>query len=132
VRAAAALLDPHARIRCAISTETATHHLDVLTTARNNLFTIRRGLDGAGQALLEELADLIEARMIATRPGRRRPAWLADLVILVARDGNYAPPVVQLRLLGIPTWMLVPGLSAAASLRSACCAVSYVGPSRLA
>lgn len=132
VHAAAALLDPHARIRCAISTETATHHLDVLTTARNNLFTIRRGLDGAGQALLEELADLIEARMIATRPGRRRPAWLADLVILVARDGIYAPPVVQLRLLGIPTWLLVPGLSAAASLRSACCAVSYVGPSRLA
>jgi hypothetical protein len=128
----ATLLDPNARIRCAISTETATHHLDVLTTARNNLFTIRRGLDGVGQALLEELTDLIQARMIATRPGRKRPTWLADLVILVAQDGIYAPPVIQLRLLGIPTWLLVPGLSAAASLRSACCAVSYVGPGRLA
>jgi hypothetical protein len=132
VHATATLLDPHARIRCAISAETATHHLDVLTTARNNLFTIRHGPEGVRQALLEELTDLIEARMIATRPGRKRPAWLADLVILVAQDGIYAPPVVQLRLLGIPTWLIVPGLSAAASLRSACRVVSYVGPSRLA
>ncbi len=131
VHATATLLDPHARIRCALSTETATHHLDVLTTARNNLFTIRRGLDGADKVLLEELTDLIKARMIATRPVRKRSVWLADLVILVAQDGIYAPPAVQLRLLGIPTWLLVPGLSAAATLRSACCAVSYIGPSRL-
>jgi hypothetical protein len=131
VHAAATLLDPHARIRCAISTETATHHLDVLTSARNNLFTVRHGLDGADEVLLEELTDLVKARMVATRPGRKRSAWLADLVILVAQDGIYAPPVVQLRLLGVPTWLLVPGLSAAATLRSACCAVSYIGPSPL-
>lgn len=132
VHATAMLLDPHARIQCAISTETATHHLDVWTTARNNMFTIRCGLDGAGQALLEELTDLMEARMIATRPGRKRATWLADLVILVAQDEIYAPPVTQLRLLGIPTWLLMPGLSAAGSLRSASCAVSSVGQSRLA
>jgi hypothetical protein len=128
VHATAALLDPHARIRCAVSTETATHHLDVLTKARNNLFTIRRGLDGADGALLEELTDLINARLMATRPRRKRPAQHADLVILVARDGIYAPPVTRLRLLGIPTWLLVPGHSPAASLRSASCAVSCIGP----
>ena len=33
VHATAALLDPHARIRCAVSTETAARHLDVLTAA---------------------------------------------------------------------------------------------------
>ena len=73
VHATARLLDPHARIRCAVSTETATHHLAVLAAARNNLFTIRRGLDGADWALLEELADLIDARMVAARPGRKQP-----------------------------------------------------------
>ena len=127
VHATARALDPHARIRCAVSTETATHHLDVLTTARNNLFTIRRGLDGADGALLEELTDLIVARLMATRPGRKRPAWHADLVILVAGDGIYAPAVMQLRLLGIPTWLLAPGCSPAKSLRSASCAVSCIG-----
>ncbi len=128
VHATATLLDPHARIRCAVSTETATHHLDVLTNARNNLFTIRRGLDGADGALLEELTDLIQAGLMATRPRRKRPIQHADLVILVARDGIYAPPVTRLRLLGIPTWLLVPGRSPAASLRSASCAVSCIGP----
>jgi len=132
VHATATLLDPHARIRCAVSTETATHHLDVLTNARNNLFTIRRGLDGADGALLEELTDLINARLMATRPKRRRPTQHADLVILVAGGGIYAPPVRQLRLLGIPTWLLVPGHYPAASLRSASCAVSCVGPCCLA
>jgi hypothetical protein len=128
VRATATLLDPHARIRCAVSITTATHHLDVLTNARNNLFTIRRGLDGAEGAMLEELTDLINARLAATRPRRKRPTQHADLVILVARDGIYAPPVTRLRLLGIPTWLLVPGHSPAASLRSASCAVSCIGP----
>jgi hypothetical protein len=128
VHATATLLDPRARIRCAISTETATHHLDILTAARNNLFTIRNGLGGANGALLEELTDLIGVRLIATRPERRRPARHADLVILVARDAIYAPPVMQLRLLGIPTWLLAPGPLAAASLRGASCAVSCIGP----
>lgn len=66
----------------------------------------------------------------ASRPVRKRPAWLADLVILVAQDESYAPPVRQLRLLGIPTWLLVPGLSAAAVLRGASCAISSLGASR--
>src|SRR5690348_1327026 len=57
VHATARLLDPHAPIPCAVSTETAICHLAVLAAARNNLFTIRRGLDGADWALLEELAD---------------------------------------------------------------------------
>ncbi len=131
VHATARLLDPHARIRCAVSTETRggpIYHLAVLAAARNNLFTIRRGLDGADWALLEELADLIDVRMVATRPGRKRSAQVADLVILVGQDGIYAPPVRRLRLLGIPTWLLVPGRSAATSLCRASYAVSYIGP----
>ena len=109
VHAAATLLDPHARVRCAVSTETAAHHFDVLAAARNNSFAIRRGLDGADRALIEELTDLIAARTIATQPGRKRPAGFADLVILVGKDKIYAPSVRQLRLLGIPTWLIVPG-----------------------
>jgi hypothetical protein len=131
VRATAALFDPHARIRCAVSTETATRHLDILTGAGNNLFAIRRGLDGADWALLEELADLIDVRTAATRPGRKRPARLADLVILVGKDKIYAPSVRQLRLLGIPTWLIVPGRQPAASLYRAACAVSFIRPCRL-
>ena len=127
VQATAALLDPHARIRCAVSTETAARHLDVLTAAGNNLFAIRRGLDGADWALLEELTDLIDARTTATRRGRKRPARLADLVILVGKDKIYGPPVRQLRLLGIPTWLIVPGRLPAASLYRAACAVSFIG-----
>ena len=127
VHATATVLDPHTRIRCAVSTETATHHLDVLTSARNNLFTIRPRLDGADGVLLEELTDLIQARLIATRPRRKGSARHADLVILVATDRIYAPPVMRLRLLGIPTWLLVPGRSPAGPLRSASCAVSCIG-----
>ncbi len=128
VRAAAMLLDPHARVRCAVSTETAAQHFDILATARNNSFAIRRGLDGADRALIEELTDLIGARTIATQTRRRRPAGLADLVILVGKDKIYAPPVRQLRLLGIPTWLVVPGRLPSASLYRAACAVSFIGP----
>jgi len=129
IHATAAFFDPHARIRCAVSTETAARHLDVLTTVGNNLFAIRRGLDGADWALLEELADLIAARTASTtRLGRRPPVRLADLVILVGKDKIYAPPVRQLRLLGIPTWLIVPGRQPAASLYRAACAVSFIRP----
>ena len=128
VHAAAMLLDPHARVRCAVSTETAAQHFDILAAARNNSFAIRRGLDGADLALIEELTDLIGARMIATQTRRRRPAGLADLVILVGKDKIYASPVRQLRLLGIPTWLIVPGRLPAASLYRAACAVSFIGP----
>jgi hypothetical protein len=128
VHAAAALLDPHARVRCAVSTQTAAHHFDILAAARNNSFAIRRGLDGADRALIEELTDLIGARAIATQTRRRRPAGLADLVILVGKDKIYASPVRQLRLLGIPTWLIVPGRLPSASLYRAACAVSFIGP----
>jgi hypothetical protein len=132
VHATATLLDPRARIRCAVSTETAARHLDVLTTSGNNLFAIRRGIDGADWALLEELTDLIAARTATTRPGRKRPTRFADLVILVGKDKIYTPAVRQLRLLGIPTWLIVPGRLPAASLYRAACAVSFVGPSQRA
>lgn len=128
VHATAVLLDPHARTRCAVSTESAARHLDVLTTSGNNLFAIRRGLDGADWALLEELTDLIDARTAVTRPARKRPTPLTDLVILVGKDRIYAPAVRQLLLLGIPTWLIVPGRRPAASLYRAACAVSFVGP----
>ena len=76
MHATATLLDPHARIRCAVSTETATHPLDVLTNARNNLFAIRRGLDGADEALLEELTDLHQ-RPPDGHPAQEEAAGLA-------------------------------------------------------
>ena len=127
VHATATLLDPHARIRCAVSTETATHHLDVLTASGSNQWSVRRRPGGADQAVLEEMNDLINARL-AAGPGRKRPAQHADLVILVARNGIYAPPVRRLRLLGIPTWLLVPGRLVADSLYACSCAVSFLGP----
>src|SRR5262249_3103345 len=74
VHATAVLFDPHARIRCAVSAETASHHFDVLTAARNNMFPIRSGPGGVSEALLEDLADLADARLMATRPGRKRAA----------------------------------------------------------
>lgn len=128
VQAAAMLLDPHARVRCAVTTETAARHFDVLAAAGNNSFAICRGLDGADRALIEELTVLIGARAIATQTGRRRPAGLADLVILVGKDRIYAPPVRQLRLLGIPTWLIVPGRLPSAPLYRAACAISFIGP----
>ena len=130
VHATATAIDPHSRVRCAASTRTATHHLDILTASSGNTWMIRRGLDGADQALLEELTDLIGARTTATRPRRKRAARLADLVILVGQDGAYANAVRQLRLLSVPTWVLCPGFYIAAELYTAACAVSFIGPRR--
>jgi hypothetical protein len=127
VQATARALDPQARVRCAASSAAA-RHLDVLTASGNNQWLVRRGLGGADQALLEEMSDLIDARMIAPRPGRKRPAPLADLVILVGQDGIYAPAVRPLRLLGIPTWLIVPGRLVAASLYACSSAVSFLEP----
>jgi hypothetical protein len=132
-RATARALDPQARIRCAASSETAAIHLDVLTSSRNNTWAIRRGLNGADYALLEELAGLVTARMFATRPGRKRPrrtpGHLAGLVILVGTDKIYTGDVRLLKLMGIPTWLIVPGRArVAASLYRAATAVSFVGP----
>lgn len=126
--ATARALDPLARARYAASSKTAAYHLDVLTAAGNGTWSIRRGRGGADQVLLEELNDLIEARLLATRPRRPRSPRLADLVILVAADHLYAPPIRQLRLLQIPTWLMVPGRFPAASLCCSSCAVSFLGP----
>ena len=110
-QATARALDPQSRIRCAASTATAAYHLDVLTASGNNQWSVSRGPGGADQVLLEEMSDLVDARLTATRPGRKRQrrAGHADLVILVGQDHVYAAPVRRLRLLGIPTWLLVPG-----------------------
>lgn len=126
VHATAKSVDPGFRARCAVSTATAYEHLNILISARNNWLTIRRGLDGADRALIEELDHLIEHSM-ARRPGRRPPARLADLVILVGQDGIYAPPVRDLRLGGIPTWLIAPGYLIARKLRRAAGAVTILG-----
>lgn len=128
VQATARALDLQARARLAASSETASRHLDVLTSSGNGTWSIRRGRDGADHVLLEELNDLIGAHILATRPRRPRSAPLADLVILVGADHIYAPAVRQLRLLRIPTWLIVPGRFVAASLYSCSCAVSFLGP----
>jgi hypothetical protein len=127
LHATAKLLDPRARVLCAVSKETAAFHIDVLFATRNNSFTIRRGLNGADWALLEELNDLISACRVASRPGRRRPVRTADLVILVGNDKIYAAAVTKLRGLGTPTWLVVPGRQAGAALSDASCAVSFIG-----
>ena len=127
VQATARALDPQARVRCAASSATAAHHVDVLTASGNNQWLVRRGLGGADQALLEEMSDLIDACLIATRPGRKRAARPADLVILVGQDHIYAPAVRRLRLLGIPTWLIVPGRLVAAPLYACSSAVSFLG-----
>lgn len=131
-RATAMLLDPHTRARCACSSATAINHLDVLTAFHNNLFTIRRSVDGADWALVEELTDLIDACNIAAARPRRPSVARVDLVILVGQDGIYAKALRQLRLLGVPGWVLTPGRLAAASLARAACAVTYIGPSLFA
>lgn len=128
VQATARVIDPRSRILCAASSATATHHLDIMTSSSANTFVVRRGLDGADQALLEELEHLAEVHLAAHRPRRRRQADPADLVILVAQDHIFAPAVRRLRLLGVPAWLLVPGHRVAADLYTAACAVTPIGP----
>ena len=131
VQATAWTLDPQSQVRCAASTATAAYHLNVLTSSGNNQWRVRCGLGGASQALLEAMADQVDARLIATGPGRKHSGRHADLVILVAQDRIYMPPVRQLRLLGIPTWLMVPGRRVAPSLYACSCAVSFLGPDSL-
>jgi hypothetical protein len=129
-QATACALDAQARIRCAASARTAARHLDLLTASGNNQWSVSRLPGGANQVLLEEMTGLAGARLAATRPGRKRPrrAAPADLLILVGRDAVYAAPVRQLRLLGIPTWLLVPGHQVDPALYAHACAVSFLGP----
>ena len=133
VASTARAIDPHAQLRYAASSQTATHHLGVLTADPNNVWAIRRGLDGADGALLEELTQLIQFRGQAGQPAWA-PAALAphaSLVILVAQDRAYAPAVRQLRLLGgtrLDCWCRARYVSAA--LDTAACSVSFIGPHR--
>ena len=128
VRATARAIDPRARMVCAASSATATRHLDVMTASGGNTWLVRRGLDGADRALLEELDHLTDIHRALHQPGRRRPPGPADMVILVAQDPIFARSVRRLRLLGVPTWLLVPGRSVARDLFTTACAVTFIGP----
>jgi hypothetical protein len=117
-------------VRWAASSATARHHLDLMTRSANNVWSIRRGLDGADYALLEELESITTATISATR--RKNTGRPADLVVLIASDHIYAPAIRRLRLLGIPTWVLQPGRFIAADLYTAAAAVTRLGPPPLA
>jgi hypothetical protein len=124
VRISARAFGPIARVRLAASSATARHHLDLVMRSANNVWSIRRGLDGADHALLEELEDLAAARL-ATR-NHKHPARDAGLVVLIAQDHIYGPAVHQLRLLGVATWVLQPGRYIAAELYKAATAVTVL------
>ena len=128
VQATTRAIDPRARIVCAASSATATRHLDVMTASGGNTWLVRRGLDGADRALLEELDHLGDLHQASHRSTRKRTAGPADLVILVAQDHTFARSVRRLRLLGVPTWLLVPGRFVAHDLYTAACAASFIAP----
>jgi hypothetical protein len=109
-------------VRWAASSATARYHLDLVTRSANNVWSIRRGLDGADHALLEELEHIAAATQGANQ--RRHAAPPADLIVLIAQDHIYAPAVRRLRLLGVPTWVLQPGRFIAADLYKAAAAVT--------
>ena len=127
-QATARAIDPRARIICAASSATATRHLDVMTASGGNTWLVRRGLDGADRALLEELDHLTDIHRMLHQPGRRSPAGPADMVILVAQGPIFARSIRRLRLLGVPTWLLVPGRSVSRELFTTACAVTFIGP----
>lgn len=113
-------------VRWAASSATARYHLDLMTRSANNVWSIRRGLNGADYALLEELEYIEAATISANREKNAEPP--ADLIILIALDHIYAPAIRRLRLLGIPTWVLQPGRFIAAELYSAATAVTRLAP----
>lgn len=117
---------PRLPVRWAASSATARHHLDVMTRSANNVWSIRRGLDGADYALLEELEWITAATIRADR--NKNTSRPADLVVLIALDHIYAPAIRRLRLLGIPTWVLQPGRFIAADLYKAAAAVTRLMP----
>jgi hypothetical protein len=130
VQATTRAIDPRARVVCAASSATATRHLDVMTASGGNTWLVRRGLDGADRALLEELDHLTDLHQASHRSARKRPDGPAELVILVAQDHIFARSVRRLRLLGVPTWLLVPGRMVAHDLYTTACAVTFIGPRR--
>jgi hypothetical protein len=117
-------------MRCAGSTATARHHLDLVVDTPNNTWAFCRGLDGADRVLLDRLEGLAAELSAA----RRRPIRGAKvvtrsrLVMLVGQDHIYAPAVDDLRRLGVPTWVLQPGRFIAAALYKAACAVTPLRP----
>jgi hypothetical protein len=128
VQATTRAIDPRARVVCAASSATATRHLDVMTASGGNTWLVRRGLDGADRALLEELDLLTDLHQARHRSARKGPYGPAELVILVAQDHIFARSVRRLRLLGVPTWLLVPGRLVAHDLYTTACAVTFIGP----
>ncbi len=128
VQATARAIDPGARIVCAASSATATRHLNVMAAGGENTWLVRRGLDGADRALLEELDHLADLHQASHQSGRKRPGGPAELVLLVAQDHIFARSVRRLRLLGVPTWLLVPGRLVSHDLYTAACAVTFIGP----
>jgi len=118
------------RVRLAASSETARHHMDLFTRSANNVWSIRRGLDGADHALLEELEDLTAARLAPRHD--KHVARDVGLVVLIAQDRIYGPAVRQLRLLDVPTWVLQPGRYIAAELYKAATAVTVLSQNRAA
>ena len=122
VRVSAAAFGPITRVRLAASSATARHHLDLITRSANNVWSIRQGLDGADHALLEELEGLAAARLAPRN--HKHVARDASLVVLIAQDHIYGSAVRQLRLLGVPTWVLQPGRYIAAELYQAATAVT--------
>jgi hypothetical protein len=113
-------------VRWAASSATARYHLDLMTRSANNVWSIRRGLDGADHVLLEELDHLTAATISASHS--KNEGRQADLVILIGLDHIYAPAIRQLRLLGVPTWVLQPGRFIAADLYKAATAVTRLTP----
>ena len=109
-------------VRWAASSATARYHLDLMTRSANNVWSVRRGLDGADHVLLEEMEHITAATISAHQNKNARP--LADLVVLIGQDHCYAPAVRRLRLLGVPTWVLQPGRFISADLYKAAAAVT--------
>ena len=124
VRVSAGAFGSITRVRLAASGATARHHLDLITRSANNVWSIRRGLHGADYALLEELEYLAAARRAPRN--HKYVARDAGLVVLIAQDHIYGPAVCQLRLLGVPTWVLQPGRYIAAELYRAATAVTVL------
>ena len=125
-------IDPHPRVRCAASTATATHHLDILTaSAATTAGRSAAGSTAPTRRCSRSWTDLIDARLIATRPGRKRPGRLADLVILVGQDHIYATAgQAAAGCLGFPPGCSCPAVSSPPTLYAAACAVTFIGPRR--
>ena len=116
----------HCRFRLGASSETAKHHWGLVTASANNQWSIRKGLNGADQALTEELDGL--AANVHAEQARKHGRACTNLAILIGQDHAYGPAVRQLRLLGVPTWVLQPGRYIASDLYRPAACVTRVRP----